>query len=266
MIEFLEPRRGLAPILISVPHAGTEVPGEILEAFLPERLQDLCDTDWHIHDLYDFARDLGIGLVRTRLSRWVIDMNRDPSGKSLYNDGRTITELVPTKTFTGLPLYREGMLPDQVEVDRRRTRYFDPYHQMLSVKLDALRSKFGRVLLLDAHSIIHFVPTIRRDPFPDLILGSNDEKSADADLIEAAVEILSHNGQGFSFSHNQPFKGGYITRSVGRSRPGFSALQLEMVQKNYMDESTRIMSEPSCRSIRELLFSLLIRLMGALQS
>jgi N-formylglutamate deformylase len=266
MIEFRAPRRGLAPILISVPHAGIEIPDDIAGSYLPERLQDCCDTDWHIHELYDFARDMGVGLIRTRLSRWVIDMNRDPSGQSLYNDGRAITELVPTKTFAGLPLYRDGLLPDKIEIERRRKIYFDPYHELVRQKIVELASKFERVLLFDAHSIIHHVPSIRRDPFPDLILGSNDEKSADADLIQVAIGTLSQNAQNFSFSHNQPFKGGYITRSFGRSLPGISALQLEMVQKIYMNESSRQMTEQSSFDMRNLLSLLLMRLAGELTS
>src|SRR5688572_9871420 len=101
MIDYIQPNSQLAPVLLSVPHAGTEIPTELKSQFLPERLGDLCDTDWHIPELYDFAQGLGIGIVRTRLSRWVIDMNRDPNGVPLYNDGRSITELVPTKSFVG---------------------------------------------------------------------------------------------------------------------------------------------------------------------
>ena len=33
------------------------------------------------------------------------------------------------------------------------------------------------------------------------------------------------------------FKGGYITRRYGTPATGISAVQIELVQKNYMDES-----------------------------
>ena len=42
------------------------------------------DADWRLDKLYDFVAPLGATLVRTRLSRSIIDVNRDPSGASLY--------------------------------------------------------------------------------------------------------------------------------------------------------------------------------------
>ena len=55
-------------------------------------------------------------MLRTRISRTVIDVNRDPSGASLY-PGQATTGLCPTETFDGEPLYRPGAEPD-----RRRDR------------------------------------------------------------------------------------------------------------------------------------------------
>ena len=62
------------------------------------------DADWWIDRLYDFATGLGATTVRTMISRSVIDVNRDPSGVSLY-PGQATTELCPTTTFYGEPLY-----------------------------------------------------------------------------------------------------------------------------------------------------------------
>ena len=61
--------------------------------------------------------------MHTALSRSVIDVNRDPSGASLY-PGQATTCLVPTETFDGRPLYREGMAPSPDEIERRKQQYF----------------------------------------------------------------------------------------------------------------------------------------------
>ena len=45
---------------------------------------ELADTDWHIERLYDFARDLGAGMLVATHSRYVIDLNRPPDGSVLY--------------------------------------------------------------------------------------------------------------------------------------------------------------------------------------
>ena len=80
--------------------------------------------------LYDFAGDLGATVVRTAISRSIIDVNRDPSGASLY-PGQATTELCPTTTFDGEALYRDGEAPDADEIAERAARYFDPYHAAL---------------------------------------------------------------------------------------------------------------------------------------
>ena len=64
------------PIIISIPHCGTEIPSEIKEDYIPSQAESLDDTDWFLQQLYDFAPDLGITIVYARYSRWVIDLNR----------------------------------------------------------------------------------------------------------------------------------------------------------------------------------------------
>ena len=65
------------------------------------------DADYWVDVLYDFAHELGATTIRTALSRTVIDVNRDPSGASLY-PGQATTGLCPTETFDGEPLINAG--------------------------------------------------------------------------------------------------------------------------------------------------------------
>src|SRR5882757_5907035 len=89
-------RRG-GPLLLSMPHGGTELPDWIKPDLTPIAIE-VADTDWWMDRLYDFAAELDATVVRTTLSRYVIDVNRDPSGRSLY-PGQTTTELCPLLTF-----------------------------------------------------------------------------------------------------------------------------------------------------------------------
>ena len=91
-----------APLIVSFPHTGTEIPPEI-EARCVSPWLARKDADWWIDQLYDFVRELGATTIHTAISRTVIDVNRDPSGASLY-PGQNTTELVPTTTFDGEPL------------------------------------------------------------------------------------------------------------------------------------------------------------------
>ena len=235
-----------------MPHCGTAFPDEVVGDFDPALIQSPDDTDWFVDRLYSFAPQLGITMISAGISRWVIDLNRNPDSAPLYTDGRIITALCPTTTFLGQPLYRDGRLEvDAAEVRRRTEMYFRPYHEKVAQLLAALKAAFGKVLLWDCHSIRQTVPTIRAEKFPDLILGSVDGQSADEKLIAQVLESL-RSGK-YRLEHNHPFKGGYITRHYGRPSAGEHALQLEMAKINYMDDTETEYHHGRAEKIGELL-------------
>jgi N-formylglutamate amidohydrolase len=251
------------PILLSVPHSGTEFPESLRGEFVDSLAAAPDDTDWFVDKLYDFAPEMGIAMISARISRWVIDLNRNPDEKPLYLDGRLITGLCPTTTFIGEPLY--GDKRTQVsgeEVQHRLSTYFKPYHDQVQILLDGLISRHGRVLLWDCHSIRQIVPSIQKAPFPDLILGSADGTSASPGLIEATLGVLDHSR--YETRHNYPFKGGYITRHFGRPDLRQHALQLEMTKVNYMDASERKYDETRAGEMRTLLKSVFEKLIDTL--
>ncbi len=223
------------PILISIPHCGTAFPDELKDQYKPELINAPDDTDWFVDRLYDFVPALGITMITAHYSRWVIDLNRDPQSKPLYTDGRIITELCPTTTFLGDALYKDERNEiSQTEIERRVQQYYLPYHAKIEQELTRLKNKFGKVLLWDCHSIKQFVPTIRLEKFPNLILGDADGASASKDLIQSTLDSLKASS--LEWSHNHPFKGGYITRHFGKPQENQHALQLEMTKVNYMDD------------------------------
>ena len=211
--------RGTAPLLVSIPHTGTDLAG--LEHQFVSEWTARCDTDWWIEKLYDFASGLGATVVRTSISRSVIDVNRDPSGLSLY-PGQTTTGLCPTETFEGIPLYQPGTEPDAAEIDRRRAVYFMPYHAALQAEIDRLRALHERIVLYDCHSIRSLLPRLFDGTLPVFNLGTNDGKAADPALQEKVTAIMAATGE--SFVVNGRFKGGWITRHYGRPEKGVHAL------------------------------------------
>jgi hypothetical protein len=95
--------QGTAPLLISMPHTGTHVPADIAARLTPEG-REVHDTDWHMPQLYDFAKALGASMLVATHSRYVIDLNRPPDGASLY-PGQSVTGLCPVDGFDSKPLY-----------------------------------------------------------------------------------------------------------------------------------------------------------------
>ncbi len=250
--DILKPASPRLPLLISVPHCGIEFPSEIVGQFLPEQLASLDDTDWFVNKLYDFAVEMGATLISAKYSRWVIDLNRKPGSIPLYSDGRIITALCPTTDFLGNPIYKEPRNePNDEEISRRLDAYFYPYHHAIDELINDLRKQFQRVVFWDAHSIRRNVKTIREEPFPDLILGTNDGKSAEHDLTRMVIEKLEESG--FSLNYNTPFKGGYITRSKGAPDKGVSAFQLEMSKDLYMNDAETEYDPKRASNIRSTL-------------
>jgi formiminoglutamase len=228
----VEPRH--APLILSMPHAGREVP-EILAERLNRQGLAMIDTDWWIERLYDFADQLDATVVRTAISRYVIDVNRDPSGASLYS-GRASTGLCPLTTFDGEPIWRTGSDPDDAEIAERRTVYFEPYHRALAEQIERVRAEHGFVLLYDCHSIRSRIPRLFDGELPAFNIGTNAGQSC-APEVRSAVTDVCAAAQGYSSVVDGHFKGGWITRHYGRPDAGVHAVQMELAQRTYMEEA-----------------------------
>ena len=237
MTDWLTVSPGDAPLIVAFPHTGTDIPADI-EAGMADPWRARKDADWWIDRLYDFAVDLGATTVHTAISRSVIDVNRDPSGASLY-PGMTTTGLCPTETFDGEPLYRAGREPDEAEIARRRGLYFDPYHAAIRGQIERL-SAGGPVVLYDAHSIRSIVPRLFDGPLPRFNIGDNNGATC-APALTAAVEAACI-ASGDSHVVNGRFKGGWTTRHYGRPGAGVHAIQMELACRGYMDEPTAMVA------------------------
>ena len=262
LFDIIPPTGAEVPVILSIPHSGTYFPDEVKDNFDPKMLETLDDTDWYLDQLYDFAASEGIMTIKANYHRWVIDLNRDPESKPLYDDGRQITGLTPLKAFSGKDLYKnEG--PDQEEIKRRLEAYYWPYYKKLEEITTDMREKYPHVLVWDAHSIRHKVPSIQLSVFPELILGDYEKRSAHPMLISKAIELLGSSA--YSFAHNHPFKGGHITRYFGNPSKGVHALQLEMSKLNYMNLSEVNYNEIRASQIKDLLKNTLYHLSNIIQ-
>jgi N-formylglutamate deformylase len=257
--------RGTAPLLVSIPHLGTTLPAELMDAYSPEA-GILADTDWHQDRLYNFAADLGATVLGARVSRYVIDLNRPPGGESLY-PGQTTTGLFPGETFRGVPLYKPGAEPDEAQRRDRIATYWQPYHQVLQAELARLRALHGEVLLWEAHSIASVLPRLFEGKLPDLNFGTNDGQACAPALLDAALAPLPALAPaGMTHLINGRFKGGYITRQYGQPATGVHAIQLEMCQSVYMNETAPFAYRPDlAQRVQPLLQAMLSAALAHLQ-
>jgi N-formylglutamate deformylase len=231
-----ELHRGTAPLLVSLPHNGSEIP-EALQARMVQRARRAPDTDWHVARLYAFARDLGASILVPRFSRYVVDLNRPEDDTSLY-PGQNTTGLCPSVQFTGAPVYLEGQEPDSDEIAARVETYWRPYHQALQGELARIHAAHGAALLWEGHSIrgsdLEFLFPGR---LPDFNLGTSAGASC-SPARQARVEAALAAQSRYDFVVNGRFKGGYITRHYADPARGIDAIQLETSQRIYMDEES----------------------------
>jgi N-formylglutamate deformylase len=244
-------RQGHVPLLVSMPHVGTEIPVDLRARYVPRALA-VEDADWHLERLYAFADAMGASVLQPRHARYVIDLNRPPDDAPMY-PGASNTELCPTRFFTGDPLHGQGRAPDATERLRLRALYWQPYHDALAAELKRLREAHGFAVLWDAHSIRSQIPWLFDGVLPDLNIGTAGGASA-APQVTEAVAGAAAAWPGVSHVVNGRFKGGHITRHYGRPHEGVHAVQLEMVQKLYMEEQAPFAyDESKAREIQPVL-------------
>ena len=244
-------QQGNAPLLVSMPHIGTNIPTDLRAGYVLRALQ-VEDTDWHLARLYNFLGALGASVLMPKTSRYVIDLNRPPDDGPMYA-GASNTELCPTRFFTGEPLYQAGLEPDTMERARRLELYWQPYHTALAAEVDRLKALHGYVLLWDAHSIRSQIPWLFDGRLPDLNIGSAGGNSANPAIIDAAAQACKAYPH-ISKAVDGRFKGGYITRHYGQPANDVHVLQLEMCQCLYMEETSPFQyHEAKARVVQPLL-------------
>jgi N-formylglutamate amidohydrolase len=232
MTDVFDFREGSSALLVSIPHDGRELaPGQA------ERMTDagrtMPDTDWHVRELYSFVEELGASVIAANYSRYVVDLNRPSSDESLYQN-QLATGLCPGKTFAGQDIYLDGASVSPEEQQARIDAYWRPYHDALLETLQRIRDQFGYALLWDAHSIPSEVPLLFDGVLSDLNIGTNGGSSCAAEI--AAAVSAAAAASPYSSVTNGRFRGGHITRNYGEPASGIHAIQLELTQRNYMDE------------------------------
>lgn len=245
---------GTSPLLISLPHDGSEIP-EDLQIRMQPSARSAPDTDWHVSRLYAFAKAMGATILQPKYSRYVIDLNRPPDDVSLY-PGQNTTGLCPIRQFSDEPVYLEGHWPSEHEIQSRIEHYWRPYHHALKEQIDRLHGEHGRVLLWEGHSIRSEVPFLFDGKLPEFNIGTVTGASCSEKTQSAIEEVLAAQSQ-YSWVSNGRFKGGYITRHYCDVAKNIEAVQLELSQSTYMNEDTNSYDESLAattqKQIRKLL-------------
>jgi len=225
---------GTGPLVVSMPHAGALTPEEVAGR-MTDAGRAAADTDWHVNRLYEFLSELEVPHIRSIYSRYVCDLNRPPDGSPLY-EGEGASELCPTHTFAGEAIYQDGCAPGEDEIRSRWRDYWQPYHLALANLMLQAKDRYGVVVLLEAHTIRSQIPRLFEGTLPDFNIGTRAGSSCAPELRDTVAEVVEA-AEGYSHTVDGRFQGGFITRSYGRPDEGTHALQVELAQRTYMQES-----------------------------
>lgn len=229
-MSVVDVQRGDGPVILGVPHAGMQLTDATHDA-LNARGRALADTDFHVDRLYDGLLPTAT-MVRARYSRYVIDLNRDPAGESLY-PGRHTTALCPLTDFDGAPIYAPGREPTPEDVMALIAAFHRPYHAALEAEIVRVKARHGVALLYDCHSIRSEIPFLFEGVLPHFSIGDSDGATC-APEVRAAVETVARRAEGYETVVNGRFRGGWTTRRYGRPQDGVHAIQMELAQRAYL--------------------------------
>ena len=219
------------PLLLSIPHGGTEVPPEIRDRVMISAKDQFEDSDAFTQEIYGLESEVMVQ-VQSRMARVFVDMNRAEDDRPPKNpDG-----VVKTQTCHGKTVYRPEKELDDIWTRQILDTYYHPYHQSIA---DALADCSGLQLALDCHSMEKVAPVISPDPGqprPLICLGNNHGKSATQAMTKRLADCFC---EAFDLEKkdvviNKPFAGGYITRTYGEG--ALPWIQIEMNRSLYLSK------------------------------
>jgi len=223
------------PIVASIPHAGEFIPPEIAALMIAKHLDFPFHTDWHVDKLFDFLTELGIPVLVARVSRYVVDLNRRVNGHLF---GSFQEAPIFAQTSDGQPLYRTP--PSESSLANRIPRYYAPYHQELTKRIEEVRDQFGHAIVLDLHSFrSHYLEQ-------DVCLGNLNGVTCSSKFFDLVRSAFSANG--LEVADNDQFVGGHITRHYAQME-NVETLQIEMRRAYYLDQTDLDRKQkPACDS------------------
>ncbi len=210
------------PLLLSIPHAGLEIPPEVRGLCILGKKDIIDDSDGGAGEIYLPLKQNVSALVTTGIARTIVDMNRREEDRR--KDG-----VIKTHTCWDIPVYSES--PSREIVRTLIERYHRPYHADLSRLSTSIK------LGVDCHTMAEIGPPVGPDTGiirPRVCL-SNGDGTCPKGWIESLATCVADAFE-TDISINHPFKGGYIIRSHAKEMPW---VQLELSREGFLSDEEK---------------------------
>ena len=159
------------PVLISIPHGGTNIPPELIDRVCIQPKDIFDDMDPFTREIYDLEPWV-MEAIDTDIARAFVDLNRAPDDLPPQNpDG-----IIKSMTCYKKPIYIKGKEPDESLRQILIERYYLPYHR----KLQEITSQNKKLkLALDCHSMAPEPPPISPDNPNEKFLQGGKKREAE---------------------------------------------------------------------------------------
>ena len=214
-----------APILVSVPHYGTEPLAHITrddysEPWFETFAYGYADT--FASDVYGDLHEHGATVLATPVSRMFVDVNRRRDDFE-HHEGevRSRRGVVRTHTMREAPIFTRPLTPADLET--RLAALYDPYYSTLERLLARLLDAHGHAALLDGHT-----GSPRRMKDHQVIIGTRHDATSAPALVATVAGIFTRHG--FEVHENvSGYTGGNIVATFGQPQARrVHAIQVEI--------------------------------------
>jgi len=214
-----------APVLVSVPHYGTQPLPHITrddyrEPWFETFAYGFADT--FVGDLYADLHEHGATVLATPFSRMFVDVNRRRDDFE-HHDGevRSRRGVVRTHTMRDAPIFTRPL--GLADLEERLRMLYDPYYSALEHLLATLRQAYGYAMLLDGHT-----GSPRRMKDHQVIIGTRQDATCAPQLAATVAAIFTRHG--FEVHKDVGgYTGGNIVATYGQPRTRrVHAIQLEI--------------------------------------
>jgi len=237
------------PLVLASPHSGRDYPREFVAQSALDAQTLRRSEDSFVDELFAAAPEKGAPLLSAQFPRAYLDVNREP-----YElDPAMFEDVLPDYVLTDTPRVAAGLgtIARQVasgseiyrhklrfaEAERRIHALYRPYHLALGELIQQTKTRFGRCMLLDCHSMPSIGGPADSDSGTervDFVLGDCFGRSCAPEVTDWVERFLHQSG--YCVIRNSPYAGGYTTRHYGNPGNGVHALQIEINRRLYMNE------------------------------
>ena len=205
-----------SPLVISIPHSGTDIPQDIAPLCNLEAKRE--HTDWALTEL---VTPLSETTLVATVSRYIVDVNRFKP-----RTGKATQPIIPRIDELGHQLFYN--YPSKQKQADWLKRYYTPYYHHLENLLLQKLEQHSKVLLIDLHSYDD-----KLFQTSDIIIGTRRKQTISEEILEQ-LQTLFHE-EGLSTRVDTPFSGGNIIATFGK-HPSIEAVQIEVPYSLYLEE------------------------------